>query len=90
MVAGKERYQGLGTHADPLFGSDSPKAPPPCGQKIALDDGGALRDGELTPASVRFLVYDREPVGYDMTNDNFNLKSSNPQSLPANSRCRAG
>ena len=51
--------------------------------KIALDDGGALRDDQLTPASVRFLVYDREPVGYDMTNDNFNLKSSNPQSLPA-------
>ena len=83
MVAGKEYTKGLGTHAESFIWFRLPKGSTTLRAKIALDDGGALRDGELTPASVRFLVYDREPVGYDMTNDNFNLKSSNPQSLPA-------
>ena len=82
MVAGKEYTKGLGTHAESFIWFRLPKGSTTLRAKIALVDGGALRDGELTPASVRFLVYDREPVGYDMTNDNFNLKSSNPQSLP--------
>ena len=83
MVAGKEYTTGLGTHAESFIWFKLPKGSTTFRAKIALDDGGALRDGALTPASVRFLVYDREPIGYDMTNDNFNLKSRDPQSLPA-------
>ena len=83
MVAGKEYTKGLGTHAESFIWFQIPEGATTFRAKIALDDGGAVRDGELTPASVRFLVYDREPIGYDRTNDNFNLKSPDPQSLPA-------
>ena len=83
MVAGKKYTNGLGTHAESFIWFRVPKGSTTFRAKIALDDGGALRDDQLTPASVRFLVYDREPIGYDMTNDNFNLKSLDPQSLPA-------
>ena len=81
-VDGKEYNRGLGTHAESFIWFQLPEGAATFRAKIALDDGGAIRDGELTPASVRFLVFDREPVGFAKAPDRFNPTSSDPQSLP--------
>ena len=54
MVAGKKYTNGLGTHAESFIWFRVPKGSTTFRAKIALDDGGALRDDPLTPASVRF------------------------------------
>ena len=63
-VAGKEYPRGLGTHADSFIWFEVPDGTTTFRAKVALDDGGAIRGAEQTPASVRFLVFDREPVGF--------------------------
>ena len=83
MVAGKEYTKGLGTHADSFIWFQVPEGATTFRAKIALDDGGAIRGDEFTPASVRFLVFDREPIGYAKTPDKFNPNSLDPQSLSA-------
>ena len=82
-VAGKEYTKGLGTHADSFIWFQVPMGATTFRARVALDDGGAIRDAELTPASVRFLVFDREPIGFARTPDKFNPNSLDPQSLPA-------
>ena len=82
-VAGKEYTRGLGTHADSFIWFEVPADAATFRAKVALDDGGAIRGAELTPASVRFLVFDREPIGFARTPDKFNPNSRDPQSLPA-------
>ena len=82
-VAGKEHTKGLGTHADSFIWFQVPSGATTFRTKVALDDGGAIRDAELTPASVRFLVFDREPIGFVRKPDKFNPNSLDPQSLPA-------
>ncbi len=82
-VAGKEYTRGLGTHADSFIWFEVPAGAAAFRTKVALDDGGAIRGAELTPASVRFLVFDREPIGFARTPDKFKPNSRDPQSLPA-------
>ena len=82
-VAGKEYTRGLGTHADSFIWFEVPDGTTTFRAKVALDDGGAIRGAEQTPASVRFLVFDREPVGFPRAPDKFNTNSRDPQSLPA-------
>lgn len=81
-VAGKEYTKGLGTHADSFIWFQVPKGATTFRAKVALDDGGAIRGADLTPASVRFLVFDREPIGFAKSPDKFNPNSLDPQSLP--------
>ncbi|RCL36153.1 MAG: dehydrogenase [Verrucomicrobia bacterium] len=82
-VAGKEYTRGLGTHADSFIWFEVPAGATTFRSKVALDDGGAIRGADLTPASVRFLVFDREPIGFARAPDKFNPNSRVPQSLPA-------
>ena len=82
-VAGKEYARGLGTHADSFIWFEVPAGATTFRAKVALDDGGAIRGAELTPASVRFLVFDHEPIGFPRAPDKFNSNSRDPQSLPA-------
>lgn len=82
-VAGKEYTKGLGTHADSFLWYQLPEGATTFRAKVALDDGGAVRGNEPTPASVRFLVFDQEPVGFAKAPDRFNPNSLDPQSLPA-------
>ena len=79
LVAGKEFSRGLGTHADSLISFKVPGEASTFRARVALDDGGAIRDNELTPASVRFLVFDREPAGFSSTSLPFDPNSSDPQ-----------
>ena len=82
-VAGKEYDRGLGMHADSFLWYQLPEDATTFRAKVALDDGGAVRGNEPTPASVRFLVFDREPIGFARTPDRFNPNSLDPQGLPA-------
>ena len=79
LVDGKEFASGLGTHADSMILFEVPGNATTFRAKVALDDGGAVRGTELTPASVRFLVFDREPTGFTSGSLPFNPNSTDPQ-----------
>jgi putative membrane-bound dehydrogenase-like protein len=61
-VEGKTFTKGIGTHAKSTIVYDLPAGAEKFTAKVAIDDGGAARDGKPTAASVRFIVYTREPV----------------------------
>ena len=79
LVGGKEFSRGLGTHADSLVSFEIPAEAARFRAKVALDDGGAIRGDELTPASVRFLVFDQQPAGFTPAGPRFNPDSTHPQ-----------
>lgn len=58
QVGGKTFAKGLGTHSDSVIVLEVPKGAVGFKAKAGLDDGGAVRKGEKTAASVRFLVRD--------------------------------
>ncbi len=62
-VAGKA-VRGLGAHAPAVLAFDLPAGAVGFRAKVALDDGGAIREGKATQASARFFVTTTPP---DMT-----------------------
>ena len=60
-VAGKTYKDGIGTHAPSLISYDLPAGVVGFRAKVAIDDGGALRKGNTTVASIRFLVFGSTP-----------------------------
>lgn len=56
MVAGKKISRGFGTHAKSNIILKVPNGAVKFTSDVALDDGGALREGKPTSASVRFFV----------------------------------
>ena len=58
----KKAYtKGIGTHAKSTIVFDLPAGAEKFTAKVGIDDGGSVRDGKPTPASVRFMVYTRLP-----------------------------
>ena len=60
-VAGRTYADGIGAHAASRIAYDLPAGVVGFRAKVALDDGGIRRDGQPTPASVRFLVFGEAP-----------------------------
>lgn len=60
-VAGKTYKDGIGTHAPSLVSYELPAGVVGFRAKVAIDDGGALRDGNTTVSSIRFLVFGAKP-----------------------------
>lgn len=86
-VGEKEFTNGIGTHAPSTIHYRLPKAAKRVKGKAALDDGGAIRGGESTPAEVRFLVFtSRPPAGASSRPSqsvSFDPESTEPQKVPA-------
>ena len=59
-VAGRV-VRGLGAHAPAVIAFDLPPGVVGFRAKVALDDGGAVREGKPTPASARFFVTTAPP-----------------------------
>ncbi|MEI6535518.1 MAG: PVC-type heme-binding CxxCH protein, partial [Verrucomicrobiaceae bacterium] len=62
LVVEKKTYaQGIGTHAPSLIAFDLPAGAERFTAKVAIDDGGMIRKGGPSDASVRFYVYSAQP-----------------------------
>jgi putative membrane-bound dehydrogenase-like protein len=66
-VDGKFLTKGIGTHADSLIAYDLPAGASKFRAKVAIDDGGMKRDGKLSGASVKFMVFTAEPTSGQLT-----------------------
>jgi hypothetical protein len=51
---------------------------------VALDDGGAIRDGGKTPASVRFYVFDVAPKDLPEGGEPFDPASTETEKVEVN------
>jgi putative membrane-bound dehydrogenase-like protein len=60
-VEGKTFTQGIGTHAASQIIYDLPNGVVRFTAKVAIDDGGMIRDGKPSDASMRFRVYTQLP-----------------------------
>ncbi len=60
-VAGKTYAKGIGTHANSVIGFDLPAGVVGFRSKVAIDDGGAIRDGKPSGADVKFMVFVEAP-----------------------------
>lgn len=70
LVNGKEHAKGIGTHAPSTIAFDLPAGVAKFEAIAAIDDGGMIRDGKPSTASVKFRVYTQKPPaasagGYD-------------------------
>lgn len=57
-IDGKEFTTGLGTHADAIITIQVPEDAEKFKAKVGIDDGGAIREGKKSAASVQFIVHD--------------------------------
>lgn len=57
-IDGKEYEKGLGTHSDAVIVLQVPKGAVSFQSKVGIDDGGAIRNGKKSAASVQFIVHD--------------------------------
>jgi putative membrane-bound dehydrogenase-like protein len=62
LVDGKTFANGIGAHAASVIAYDLPAGVTGFTAQVALDDGGALRDGKPSDASVRFQVFTQMPA----------------------------
>ena len=60
-VAGKVYTKGVGTHANSVIGYDLPAGVVGFRAKVAIDDGGAIRNGKPSSADVRFMIFTEAP-----------------------------
>ncbi|NBY37607.1 MAG: dehydrogenase, partial [Verrucomicrobia bacterium] len=60
-VSGKVYAKGVGTHANSVIGYDLPADVVGFRAKVAIDDGGAIRNGKPSNADVRFMVFTEAP-----------------------------
>ncbi|MDB6140534.1 MAG: hypothetical protein JWO94_3606 [Verrucomicrobiaceae bacterium] len=61
MVAGKEYKDGIGTHAASVIAYDLPAGVQGFTAQAAIDDGGMVRGGQPSIASVKFQIYTAKP-----------------------------
>lgn len=61
-VDGKTYAQGIGTHATSFIAYDLPAGAERFQAKVAIDDGGMVRDGTPSDAAVQFQVYTAKPA----------------------------
>ena len=61
MVDKKEYTNGIGTHATSLIAFDLPAGVEKFTAKVAIDDGGMIRNGKASDASVKFYVFTEKP-----------------------------
>lgn len=69
-VDGKVHAKGIGTHGPSTIAFDLPEGAAKFEALVAIDDGGMVRDGKPSTASVKFRVYTQKPPassagGYD-------------------------
>lgn len=67
VVDGKTIAKGIGTHADSLIAYELPADAEKFRARVAIDDGGMKRDGKLSGASVKFMVFTSEPTASQLT-----------------------
>ena len=70
LVGGKNFDKGIGTHAPSTIAYDLPDGVDRLVSKVGIDDGGMVRDGKPSTASLRFRIYTQKPPvaasgGYD-------------------------
>lgn len=63
LVDGRTYSKGLGTHAYSMIHYDLPPGVARFTAEVAIDDGGMVRGGKPSDASVKFLVYTAKPPG---------------------------
>ena len=68
-VDGKQYDTGLGTHASSTILLNVPAGAVRFTALAGLDDGGALRGGKPTPASVRFSVHKPGPISHPIESE---------------------
>jgi putative membrane-bound dehydrogenase-like protein len=61
QVGGKVYEKGIGTHAPSTIAYTLPAGVAKFEALVAIDDGGAIRDGKPSSASLRFRVYTQKP-----------------------------
>ena len=62
LAVGEKKYaNGIGTHAASVIAYDLPPGVEKLTAKVAIDDGGMVRAGKPSDASVRFHVYTSKP-----------------------------
>ncbi len=89
-VGGKIHEEGIGTHAPSVIHYVLPKSAKGISGKVALDDGGAIRDGKSTPAQVSFAIYNSAPPSHASAATSkpatpgitFDPKNLDPQKVP--------
>lgn len=62
MVDKKTYDKGFGTHSKSMIAFSLPPGVESFTAKVGIDDGGAVQQGVVTAASVRFLVFTQQPV----------------------------
>jgi putative membrane-bound dehydrogenase-like protein len=63
LLVDKQTYAaGIGTHAASQIVYDLPEGAERFQAKVAIDDGGMIRNGKASDAQVRFYVYTEKPV----------------------------
>ena len=67
VVDGQTVAKGIGTHADSLIAYELPADADKFRAKVAIDDGGMKRDGKLSGASLKFMVFTSEPTASQLT-----------------------
>jgi putative membrane-bound dehydrogenase-like protein len=67
VVDGQTVAKGIGTHADSLIAYELPADADKFRAKVAIDDGGMKRDGKLSGASLKFMVFISEPTASQLT-----------------------
>ena len=63
-VAGQVYARGIGTHANSFIAYELPGPAKSFRAKVAIDDGGAIRDNKPSTADVKFAVFTTRPSQY--------------------------
>ena len=62
LIVDKSKYEnGFGTHAESIIAYDLPEGADRFQTKIAIDDGGMIRDGKPSVARLRFYIFKQKP-----------------------------
>lgn len=61
LVAGKTYEKGIGTHSESVIEYTIPAGISAFRAKVAIDDGGAVRNGKPSGAQIQFLAYTTKP-----------------------------
>ena len=61
LLVEEKKYEGIGTHASSMIIYALPEGVERFTAKVAIDDGGMVRLGKASDASVRFHVYTQKP-----------------------------
>ncbi|MEI6870874.1 MAG: PVC-type heme-binding CxxCH protein [Verrucomicrobiota bacterium] len=61
LVAGKAYEKGIGTHSESVIEYSLPEGIAGFRAKVAIDDGGAIRNGKPSGAQIQFLAYTAKP-----------------------------